>query len=65
MQDKILAVVKKGRQVKTLKLSLENFGTVNLGLAVVPVKELDSWLKTLYDYQLLSIKYKDHTIKFY
>jgi len=65
MQDKILATVKKGRQVKTLSLSLGNFGTVDLGIAIVPVRELDSWLKALYGYKLLSIKHKDHTIKFY
>ena len=64
MTDKILAVVKKGRQIKTLKLSLENFGTVDLGLLIVPIKELDIWLRMLYGYKLLSIKYRDKIIKF-
>jgi len=67
MQDnKILAVIKKKNgEVSALRLSLRNFGTVDLGLAQVPIKELDSWLRTLYNYKLIKIKYKDHTVKFY
>ena len=65
MQDKIFATVKKGKVVKTLSLSIGNFGTVDLGIAVVPIKEIDAWLKALYGYKLLSVKYRDHTVKFY
>jgi len=64
MNNKILATVKRGREVKTLSLTLSNFGTVDLGIAIVPVKELDSWLKILFDYKLLSIKYNGKIIKF-
>ena len=65
MQDnKILVTVKKNRQVKTLNLALGNFGTVNLGLVVVPVKELDTWLKILFGYKLLSVKYRGKVVKF-
>jgi len=65
MQDnKILVTVKKNRQVKTLNLTLGNFGTVNLGLVVVPVKELDTWLKILFGYKLLSVKYRGKVVKF-
>jgi len=64
MTEKILAVVKKGKQIKALSLSLRPFGTVDLGLATVPVKELDSWLKILYGYKLLSVKYRGKVIKF-
>jgi len=64
MQDKILVVVKKGRKVKALELLLESFGTVNIGLAVVPIKELDSWLKVIYGYKLLSVKYRGKVVKF-
>jgi len=62
--NKILVTVKKNRQVKALELSLGNFGTVDLGIAVVPMRELDTWLKMLYGYKLLSIKYKGKIIKF-
>ena len=67
MQDnKILAVIKKKNgEVSALRLSLRSFGTVDLGLAQVPIKELDTWLKALYNYKLIKIKYKDHTVKFY
>jgi len=65
MTEKILAVVKKGKQIKALSLSLRPFGTVDLGLATVPVKELDIWLRNLYGYKLISIKYKNHAVKFY
>ena len=65
MADKILAIVKKDRRVKTLNLTIGNFGTVNLGIAEVPIKEIDSWLKVLYGYKLLSIKYRGKVIKFY
>ena len=65
MQDnKILVTVKKNKQVKTLNLTLGNFGTVNLGLVVVPVKELDTWLKILFGYKLLSVKYRGKVVKF-
>jgi len=65
MQDnKILVTVKKNRQIKALELSLGSFGTVDLGLAVVPIKELDTWLKTLFGYKLLSIKHRGKIIKF-
>jgi len=65
MNDKILAQIKnKNGKEKTLALSLQNFGTVDLGLLIVPIKELDIWLRVLYGYKLLSIKYKDKIIKF-
>ena len=65
MQDKILATVEKKNQVKTLELSIKNFGVVDLGLVHVPIKELDAWLKILYGYKLISIKFKNHVVKFY
>jgi len=65
MTDKILVIVKKkNKEVKALKLAIGNFGTVNLGLCEVPIKELDIWLKKLYNYQLLSVKYRGRVIKF-
>ena len=65
MEDKILATVKSKNKVKTLELTIKNFGTVDLGLAQVPIKEVDVWLRILYGYKLLSVKFKDHTVKFY
>jgi len=66
MTDKILVIVKKkNKEIKALKLAIGNFGTVNLGLCEIPIKELDIWLKKLYNYQLLSVKYRGRVIKFY
>ena len=65
MTDKILVIVKKkNKEIKALKLAIGNFGTVNLGLCEIPIKELDIWLKKLYNYQLLSVKYRGRVIKF-